>query len=131
MKKSAGFTLIELMIVVAIVSILLAVAIPAYNDQMRKSRRAEAKQVLSDVMLRQEKFRSNNALYGDVVGPPNGIGPLGTSSYYNFALTSVTATGYVVTATPKNAQVGDSCGALTLRMISGNVNKLPNTGNCW
>lgn len=131
MKKSAGFTLIELMIVVAIVSILLAVAIPSYNNQMQKSRRSEAKQVLSDVMLRQEKFRSNNALYGDVVAPPNGIGPLGTSSYYNFALTSITATGYVVTATPTNAQVGDSCGNLLITMSATGPDKDPDTAGCW
>lgn len=131
MKKSKGFTLIELMIVVAIVSILLAVAIPSYNNQMRKSRRSEAKQVLSDVMLRQEKFRSNNALYGTNAAIPNGIGPIGTSSYYNFALTSVTATGYVITATPTGDQAADSCGNLLITMRTTGPDKDPDTAGCW
>lgn len=127
MKKSAGFTLIELMIVVAIVSILLAIAIPAYNDQMRKSRRTEAKQILSDMQLKQEKWRSNHATYATVAQLPISD----TSNHYDFALTVPTATGYVYVATPVGDQAADSCSALTLRMVLGSVEKLPNTGNCW
>jgi type IV pilus assembly protein PilE len=132
MKKSAGFTLIELMIVVAIVSILVAIAVPAYNDQMRKSRRTEAKQILSDLQLRQEKWRSNHGTYGTLAASPTGIGAAGTSAYYTVTLTagSNTATGYIFTAVPSGDQAADSCGTLTLRMVAGVVEKLPATG-CW
>ena len=141
MKKSAGFTLIELMIVVAIVSILLAIAIPSYNNQMRKSRRAEAKQILSDLMLKQEKWRSNNATYGTSLPAPaaSNIPIPGTTitAYYNITMTtgSNTATGYVYVATPKGDQAQDSCGTLTLQMgLGGVIQKLPapaTTPGCW
>lgn len=133
MKKSAGFTLIELMIVIAVIAILIGIAVPAYNDQMRKSRRTEAKQILSDLQLKQEKWRSNNTTYATLAAPPTGIGTGGTTNYYTIALTAAsnTATGYILTATPTGDQVGDSCGTLTLQMTAGVVTKLPSTGKCW
>lgn len=128
MKKSAGFTLIELMIVIAIISILVMMALPAYNDQMRKSRRTEAKQILSDLQLRQEKWRSNHGTYGPTADVPI----QDTTTHYDFALTagSNTATGYIYTATPVGDQAADSCGTLTLQMVAGVVQKLPASG-CW
>ena len=86
-KKQRGFTLIELMVVVAIVAILAGIAFNAYTNQIRKSRRAEAKQVLSDMALREEKFRSNNASYGTTAASPTGIGLPATANYYTVTLT--------------------------------------------
>lgn len=131
MKKSAGFTLLELMIVVAIIAILVTIAIPAYNDQMRKSRRTQAKQTLADLQLRQEKWRSNHGTYGSSASGEVPI--VDDSPYYNFALTagSNTATGYVYTANPVGDQASDSCGTLTLQMVNGVVGKLPTTTGCW
>lgn len=133
MKKSAGFTLIELMIVVAIVSILLAVAIPSYNSQMRKSRRAEAKQILSDMQLQQEKWRSSHATYGTSTSVSTSNVPIpATSTYYTITLTTAaTATGYGYTATAVGAQAADSCGNLTLTMTATVVTKGPSTAGCW
>lgn len=142
MKKSAGFTLIELMIVVAIVSILVAVALPAYNDQMRKSRRTEAKQIMSDLQLKQEKWRSNHATYGTslITSPAlptvSNVPIINTSSHYTVAMTvgSNTATGYIYRATPNGDQAADICGTLTLRMVNGAVIKEPlpaTVAGCW
>jgi type IV pilus assembly protein PilE len=129
MKRARGFTLIELMIVVAIVALLAAIAYPIYTKQMRKGRRAEARQVLVDMSLRQEKWRTDHATYGTI----GNIGSPGNQTYYNVELTagSNTATGYTFTATPKGDQAKDSCGTLTLKMVSGVVSKLPNTTDCW
>ena len=62
-EATRGFTLIELMIAVAVVSILVAVALPTFNDAIRKGRRSEAFAALSQVQQAQERWRSNNANY--------------------------------------------------------------------
>src|SRR6267154_1626429 len=62
--ESGGFTLVELMIVVVIVAILASIAIPAYNSQIRKSRRTEAKTALLDLAGREERyFNTSNNTY--------------------------------------------------------------------
>ncbi|MDV7393712.1 type IV pilin protein, partial [Arthrospira platensis SPKY1] len=67
---SVGFTLIEVMIVVAIIAILAAIAYPSYQEQVRKSRRADAKVSLLDAVQRQERFFTvNNQYTGVLVGP--------------------------------------------------------------
>lgn len=65
-KKSRqhGMTLLELMIVVAIVGILATIAIPSFNDQVLKSRRAEARNALFDAQLKQAEYFANNFMYG-------------------------------------------------------------------
>ncbi|MGH8107157.1 MAG: type IV pilin protein [Arenimonas sp.] len=135
MKKSAGFTLIELMIVITVVTILVAIAVPSYNSQMRKSRRAEAKQILSAMQLEQEKWRASHATYGTSAAPPTASNvPIpNTSTYYNVTMTvgSNTATGYVYTATPLGDQLNDTCGTLGLTMTTAGVTKTPTTAGCW
>ncbi len=65
LKKTLGFTLIELMIVVAIVAILAAIAYPSYRDSIRKSRRVDAKSALTDIAQKQEAFYARNGSYTD------------------------------------------------------------------
>ena len=65
MRREVGFTLIELMIVVAVVAILALIALPMYTEQMRKGKRAEAAQALGDMQLRQESWRADHPTYGD------------------------------------------------------------------
>ena len=127
MKRALGFTLIELMIVVLVIAVLASLAMSGYQKQVRKSRRAEARQAIADLALKQEKYRSNNATYGTVAQ----IGGVQTTTYYTVALTAAsnTATAYTFTAVPIGDQVKDSCGTLSWAMSDAVVTKTPT--ECW
>lgn len=114
--RMRGFTLIELMVVVAIIAIIAAIAIPSFNEQVRKSRRSDAIATLGDLQVRQERWRSNNATYGtlDQVSGTTATAFNNAHDHYNFAVTVNTATAYTITATPKGAQSGDRCGTYTI-----------------
>lgn len=133
MKRTRGFTLLELMIVVGVIAILAAIALSGYQKQVRKSRRAEAKQIISDVSLREEKWRSNNTKYlGTDSTPANKalFGTIASGTYYTVAITTAeSGTGYTVTGTPSGDQVKDSCGTLTLTAALGAISKTPT--DCW
>lgn len=125
MRRETGFTLIELMVVVAIVAIIASIAIPSYMEQTRKSRRAEAARHIGTLQLELERWRAENACYGRAgaadcpasfiteSGPyptvPNSI----ASPHYTIVIATATATGYSVTATPTGVQSGDRCGVLS------------------
>lgn len=100
--RARGFTLIELMIVVAIVGILSAVAIPAYNNHVMRARLAEAYSGLGTVQTNAEEFWSNNHTYANFDRlPPD-------SANFGYALTSGDASSYVVTAAGKGPATGFS-----------------------
>lgn len=127
--RNKGFTLIELMVTLAIIGILALIAIPGFSEQVAKSRRAEAMRGLSDLQLRQERWRASNTSYGTYanLGSP-------TVSNYTLSVSGVSATGYTLTATRAGAQLGDRCGDFVLTVASGVASKSlsggSNTSNC-
>ena len=114
MKKEKGFTLIEVLIVVFIVGILAAVAIPTYRGYTQRGRRADAKTALEQLRASQEVFRAERGRYandgadGDAltVLRTNWGGPPATAGLYNITMVS-DATTFTGTATPTGSQVPD------------------------
>lgn len=136
LPHARGFTLIELMIAVAIVAILAGVALPAYQEHVRKSRRADAHVALATLQLAQERHRSNNPAYASALG--SGAGQLNQPStsadgYYTLGISGAGASGYTLTATAASgkSQAQDSgCTAITLT-VNGNATTHGPTDKCW
>ena len=140
MHKNKGFTLIELMVVVAIVAILAAIAVPAYQDSTRKANRADAQISLSRLSTLQERyyFRTNQYT-GDFSDLLSGLANNTTSitsdeGYYTIDLTA-TASSWSMTATATGSQAEDAeCYKLTLNNL-GSKTSVDDDGNatsdCW
>jgi type IV pilus assembly protein PilE len=116
-NSNAGFTLIEIMITVMIVGILAAVALPTYQDQVAKSRRADAQQVLQQASLFMERFFTEHNSYlktkaeADIELP---VDLQKSGAYYNITISAKTRTSYELTATRAGAMTSDACGNFKL-----------------
>ena len=129
-QAARGFTLIELMIGLAVVGILMALALPTYLDSIRKNRRSEGIAALSRVQLTQERWRANAAAYAAptelAASAPAGLGlPVTTDKgLYSIAITEANATSFTATATAVDgkSQANDTrCKVLGVRMTGGNI----------
>jgi type IV pilus assembly protein PilE len=121
-KQLKGFTLIELMIVVAVVGVLAAIAIPSYQEYIRRSQRAEARAEVLRAEGWLERFYTENNRYSN--NAANNLNttfsgiftsvPAGGPARYDIGLT-VSATTYTITATPTTtgSMNGDACGSYT------------------
>ena len=129
MKVNPGFTLIELMVVVAIIGILATLAYPSYIDSVRKSNRADAKTTMLQVASQEERYYTENNVYGSMtaIGYTASTVP-SQSGRHNITLTTANAdASYTISATPVAAD--STCGALTLTNTGLTGSAI--AGTCW
>jgi type IV pilus assembly protein PilE len=112
-KRVAGFTLVELMVVVAIVGILAAIAYPSYMDKIMRGRRSAAEAYLMDLAQRQQQYFTDARVYAPDVATLNDPVPGEVVNYYAVQIaTGATPPTFVITATAIGTQASD--GNLTI-----------------
>jgi type IV pilus assembly protein PilE len=129
-RSNRGFTLIEIMIVIAIIGIVITIGYPSFNESVKKGRRADAVGLLTDQAQILERFYSKNNLYTGVTGLSTG------NDFYTITPT-ITDQTYLVTAVRKvgTAMATDKCGDFTITNtgVRSMVNATAGlaTKDCW
>ena len=137
-KHTHGFTLIELMIVVAVVGILTAIAVPSYLQFVKRSHRADAKTaLLADAQFLERNFTESNDYSKDSSGAaislPFTVSPTSGTVMYDIVV-ATTASTFTLTATPRagSTMAGDACGNLTLDNLGQQgVTGTLSVAECW
>lgn len=119
-----GFTLLELMVAVAVIGILASIAIPGYQNYVRGARRAEAQADMLKIQLGLEKWRASNNTYTSTL---SSVGFTDTNPYYQYSITNNTGSAYTINAQAQGSQNSDT-GCTGLSLDQGNT-KLP--AGCW
>ena len=129
-RRFLGFTLIELMIVVAVIAILAAIAFPAYQNYTRNAQRADGMTALMGIALAQERHRANNTEYAGDIEDLGGVGTRSPEDRYELAITDANATSFSASATKDAGISDDGCNPLTLVYAGGSVETTGPEG-CW
>jgi len=152
-RLSAGFTLVELMVTIVVLTILVSIAVPSYTNQVRKSHRTEAKTALLDLASREERFLSTNGAYTNDARNLGYNASSATlfqynvgSSYYQIsacvganipsscsaAQATNSAATFLLVAVPQGSQALDTyCGTYTLDNTGVQGNTGSQTSGCW
>ena len=146
---AAGFTLIELVVVVAIIGILAAIAYPSYQDSVRKSKRADAKAALLELAQWMERNYTVTNRYTLAVGDttdqdtaqmtaklPFNQSPRDSTKAYDLSVTALATNSFTLSAAPAGAQANDPCKTLTLthtgaKGVTGTPAPTLTAAECW
>jgi type IV pilus assembly protein PilE len=135
-----GFSLIELLIVLAIFGIIISIALPNYMDYLRESRRTQALTTLTALQLAEQRYRTKHDHYADLNQSNSDFvnnywsKTETKNGYYKLSVSNITATGYTITAKAQGDQINDkangvSCATLILQVKNSKIKKTPPA--CW
>jgi len=140
-SRRAGFTALELLVAVAMVSVLASIAYPSFRAQLDRTRRADAIAALISVQMAQERWRANQPGYGSLA--EIGVAPVSSAGHYTIAVTTAAASSYELLASAQGAQLHDTeCRHLRLSVSGANfayasgpdpsvTNPAPINRRCW
>lgn len=137
--RSAGWTLTELLIVMAIMGILAALAIPQYQQQQRQARRSDARAALQQVLLEQARYRGDHDSFATQLGDLGWSSERSPQGHYRLQILEASAEGVVTQATPVGPQAADTaCSPMRLHwhhpattLYTSGASMDSDPGRCW
>ena len=125
-RSAAGFSLIEIMVVVAIIAIIATIALPQYREYVTKSRREAGKACLMQAVQQSERVYTNTLSYATIPAAFN-CEP-STARFYSVTSANAGPKTYTWSATPRGAHTDGRCGVLTVNQAG---TRGPGTAGCW
>lgn len=130
-NRFQGFSLLELLIALAIVAILATITVPSFSGLVEKSRRSDAISALLQAQLAQERWRSRNASYSPSLDALGWASPVSPEGYYELRISEADVASYRILAQPRAVQQRDSCGVFAINANGPDYSEGYAGPACW